>query len=341
MSEFPVRKVVGLIVGAAIAIPLILLMFIGPASRGAPHDLPIGVVGPPAAADQVGQALAQRQPGAFEVRSYASQAELENAARHREVYGGFVLGPAPTTVIASGAGPAPAQLLTQIGTQIAARPGAPGTTAAAPRVVDVAPLAADDARGAGFGSMVMPVFMAGAILGVAIPQLTRRARATAALLPIGAAAVAATCVGAAMAVGVLPGGFWSQWLALGAGILAIASVTAGLVTLIGVGGMGIAAALFLLVGMPLAGIGAPPEFLPGIWGAVGQWLPLGATGTALRGAAYFADGDVVGAGTGRAFTALVIWIVVGYVLLGLAVARRRRVVAEVVEAETSETAVGA
>ena len=41
--------------GLAIAIPLIVLLFTGPASHGKPHDLPIGVVGPASAAQQVEQ----------------------------------------------------------------------------------------------------------------------------------------------------------------------------------------------------------------------------------------------------------------------------------------------
>ncbi|MFT4199361.1 ABC transporter permease [Gordonia sp. (in: high G+C Gram-positive bacteria)] len=332
MSDNLFRKLIGLLLGASVLVPLILLMFIGPASRGAPHDLPIGVAGPVPAVAQVFAALAQRQPGTVEVHRYADVRELEQATRDRKVYGGIALGPQPTTVIASGAGPAPAQLITQLGAQVGAAQ-APSAPPIAPKVVDVAPLAADDSRGAGFGAMVMPVFMAGAILGVAIPQLTRRAKLTAALVPVGAALVAATSVGAAMAIGVLPGGFWAQWLAMAAGILAIGATVAGLVTLIGAGGVGVAALLFMLIGMPLAGIGAPPEFLPGIWGTVGQWLPLGATGTALRSAAYFADDRLVGAGAGHAFGVLAMWIVIGFVLIGLGILRRRHVVAEVVRAE--------
>ncbi|GAB11187.1 hypothetical protein GOARA_064_01890 [Gordonia araii NBRC 100433] len=322
MDDHLVKKLVGVIVGASIAIPLILLMFIGPASRGAPHDLPIGVVGPPAMVTKMGATLEARQPGAFEVRSFASAEELHEAVRDREVYGGVVPGPDPSTVIASGAGPAAAQLITQLGARIAAG-GGPG--APEPRVVDVAPPAPDDPRGAGFAAMVMPVFMAGAILGIALPQLTRRAGLTAALLPVGAAAIGGASVGAAMAVGVLPGGFWSQAFAMSTGILAIGAAIAGLVTLVGVGGIGVAVVLFMLIGMPLAGIGSPPEFLPGIWASVGQWLPLGATGTALRGAAFFADGKLIGAGSAQAFAALVLWIAVGYALLGLAHRRRERV----------------
>ncbi|MFT3714804.1 MAG: hypothetical protein QM774_02330 [Gordonia sp. (in: high G+C Gram-positive bacteria)] len=98
----------------------------------------------------------------------------------------------------------------------------------------------------------------------------------------------------------------------------------------GMAGMGVAALVFMLIGMPLAGIASPPQFLPGIWGHLGQWLPLGATGTALRSAAFFGHGSLIGAGAGLAFVALAVWIVIGYLLLGGAVLKRRRLVEEVV-----------
>lgn len=335
MSAVSVRKVVALIIGIAIVIPAILLMFIGPASRGTPHELPIGVAGPAPAVAQVEKALEQRQPGAFDVHRYDDLGALEQAAADREVYGGLVVGPEPATVIATGASPAVAGVLTQLGGQLVR--GAPGATSAtaAPAVIDVAPPAGHDPRGAGFGSVVMPLFMAGAALGMALTMTLRRVTLVAAVLPVAAAVVAATCVGAAMAVGVLPGGFWAQWFAMFAGILAISAVIAGLVSLIGMAGMGIAAVVFMLVGMPLAGIASPPEYLPWVWGHVGQWLPLGAGGTALRGAAFFARDSFLGTGTGLAFVALAMWIVIGYALLGLTVVKRRRLTEKVLTEEAS------
>ncbi|GEE02245.1 hypothetical protein nbrc107696_26910 [Gordonia spumicola] len=156
----------------------------------------------------------------------------------------------------------------------------------------------------------MPVFMAGVALGASAALVGRRRRVIAWALPVGAAAVAAASIGVAMAFGVLGGGFWLQWLALGAGILAIAAPVAGLVRVVGPAGIGVVALLFMLVGMPLAGISSPSEYLPSIWGDVGQLLPLGATGTALRSAAFFD-----GAGAAAAFAVLAGWIVVGYGLL--------------------------
>ncbi|ALG84383.1 hypothetical protein [Gordonia phthalatica] len=299
------KKLTGMVVGLALVIPLVLLMFISPASRATPHDVPIGVAGPQQAVAQISAMLEQKQPGAFEVTGFATGEELQDAARDRQVYGGFVVGPAAETVIATGASPVVAGMLTEIGEAM------PGDA----RVVDVAAPTADDPRGAGFGSMILPVFMTAMALGMAAALVGRRRRVMAALLPIGAAAVGATAVGVAMWAGVLTGGFAGQWLAMTMGIWATSALVAGIVSAIGPAGAGVAALVVMLVGMPLAGVSAPREFLPSFFGTLGQSLPLGATGTALRGAAFFNPSGLIGAGAGTAFLVLIAWVAVGYGLM--------------------------
>lgn len=51
------KKLGAVIVGLALVIPLVLVMFISPASRATPHAVPIGVVGPKAAVGQVAQTV--------------------------------------------------------------------------------------------------------------------------------------------------------------------------------------------------------------------------------------------------------------------------------------------
>ncbi|GAA1080345.1 ABC transporter permease [Tsukamurella spumae] len=318
MSSKSHAKLAAVFAGLAIAIPLIVLLFTGPASHGKPHDLPIGVVGPAAIAQQVEQRLDAQQPGGFEVHSYATEAELIQAAKDRKVYGGIAPGSPGTptrAVIATGASPAVAPMITQMATGL--------TQGQDVRTVDVAPLSADDPRGAGFGAIVLPVFLSGMALAMVTVLIAGHPKVVAVALPIGAAIIGAAAVGAAMGIGVLPGGFWGQWLAMSAGMLAIGAVVAGLVSLFGNKGITPAALLFMLIGMPMAGIAMPPEFLPHIWGVLGQILPIGATGTALRSAAYFADGGLVGAGAGAAYVVLAAWIAVGYALLVIGAARRR------------------
>ncbi|MGB6243930.1 ABC transporter permease [Gordonia sp. (in: high G+C Gram-positive bacteria)] len=301
------KKLTGVVVGLALVIPLVLLAFIAPASRATPHHVPIGVAGPAQAVGQISGQLERRQPGAFTVTGYRTADELQAAARDREVYGGFVVGPTPQTVVATGASPLVAAMLTEIG----------GSLPDAGPVVDVAPATADDPRGAGFGSMVLPVFMTAMALGLTAATVGRRRRVMALMLPVGAAAVGATAVGVAMWAGVLGGAFWGQWLAMSSGILAIGAMVAGAVSVIGTAGAGMVAVVVMLVGMPLAGIASPPEFLPSFWATLGQSLPLGATGTALRSAAFFNPAGIVGAGAGTAYLVLAAWIAVGYGLMQL------------------------
>jgi hypothetical protein len=301
--------------GLAIAIPLIVLLFTAPAAKGKPHELPIGVVGPAAAVTQVTERLEAQQPGGFDVKTYASADELIAATKDRAVYGGVVIGAEPRAITASGASAVVAPIITQL-----ANAGAQGRTV---QVTDVAPPSADDPRGAGFGSMVMPVFLSGMVLALTTVLIGGHPKVVAVALPIGAAVVGAAAVGAAMWIGVLPGGFWAQWLAMTAGMLAIGATVAGLVQLAGTKGIAPAALLFMLIGMPLAGIGAPPEFLPHVWAVLGQSLPIGATGTALRSAAFFAPDSLVGAGAGAAFAVLGAWIAVGYGLLVIGAAKHR------------------
>jgi hypothetical protein len=70
---------------------------------------------------------------------------------------------------------------------------------------------------------------------------------------------------------------------------------------------GVGALLVFLVGNPLSGVSSAPELLPQPWGAVGQWMPVGAGGSLLRSVTYFG-----GAGDAQA-----LWVLAGYAGLGL------------------------
>src|SRR6266540_5676453 len=88
----------------------------------------------------------------------------------------------------------------------------------------------------------------------------------------------------------------------------MAAAVAGLGTLLGAGGVVLAALAVFLLGNPLSGLTSAPELLPQPWGAVGQFLPPGAGGTLLRSVAYF-DG---------AAAATPAWTLAAYALVGLA-----------------------
>ncbi|WP_234796844.1 mycobacterial-type methylenetetrahydrofolate reductase, partial [Mycolicibacterium porcinum] len=82
-------------------------------------------------------------------------------------------------------------------------------------------------------------------------------------------------------------------------------------------GLGLGAALALLLGNPLSGLTAAPEMLPAGWGQLGQLLPQGATATLLRSTAYFG-----GAGADLAIIVLSCWVLAGLTLVIIAALRR-------------------
>jgi hypothetical protein len=75
----------------------------------------------------------------------------------------------------------------------------------------------------------------------------------------------------------------------------------------------------MLLGNPLSGLTSAPEMLPSGWGALGQLLPPGAAGTALRSVSFFD-----GAGAGQSFVVLSCWLVAGLALCGLGGLRSRQ-----------------
>ena len=112
--------------------------------------------------------------------------------------------------------------------------------------------------------------------------------------------------------GAFEANFWPTTAVIMLGIAAISLTVLGLNSLLGLAGIGLGAVLMLFVANPLSGLATGAAWLPSPWGTLGQYLPLGAAGTAIRSSAFFD-----GAAMGKPVTILVCWIVVG---LGLAAA---------------------
>jgi hypothetical protein len=113
-------------------------------------------------------------------------------------------------------------------------------------------------------------------------------------------------------LGVLGGGFWADFGAIGLIGLAVSGTLAGLGTVFGRPGIALGVLTVFVVGNPLSGIATAPELLPQPWGAIGQHLPPGAGATLLRSAGFFD-----GAGSSTALWVLVAYAVGGLILTGL------------------------
>ena len=304
------------VVGLTVLLTLVLAAFVWPATNIAPRDLPVGLAAPDPLAGQIEQGIGRGAEGALQITRVADRAEAERLIRDREIYGAIVVDSSGASVLtASAASPVVAQLLGQLANSLGQAFGQQ------PQIVDVVPLPADDPRGAGLAGAALPLVL-GAVAAAAL--LTRVLPGTLARL-VGVLSLSVVA-GLAMAavlqfwLGSLEGSYWANAGVLALALAASATVLLGLERLLGYAGLGLGAAVLLLLGNPLSGLTSAPELLPRGWGELGQMMPPGAAGTALRSVAFFD-----GAGAGQALVVLLSWLGVG-IVLSLLPGRRRATV---------------
>lgn len=262
--------VVAVVLLLTVVISVLLIAFGWPAVRSSVHGLPIAVAGPTAATTQVTAALEQRQPGAFDIVATPDTESAERLILDREVYGAIDLSGASPQVLTATAG---SSLVAQTLQGVAAGLGQQtGGTAVAVR--DLAPLPASDPRGAGLAAGSLPLVMGGMLAAVLLTNLVRRPGARV----VGALAFAVTGGLALVAIlqfwfGSLSGDYLVNSGAVALSVAATSLLILGLESVWGRIGLGLGAAVVLLVGNPLSGAASAPEMLPGSLGLLGQLLP--------------------------------------------------------------------
>src|SRR5262249_45929856 len=168
----------------------------------------------------------------------------------------------------------------------------PSATAAAQQpkveVVDVVPADSNDPHGGVFGALVLPLVLSSVGLAVTATLFSRPGLVQGGVLVaasllggLGATALVQSWLGASSGTRIVNAG------ALSLTMLAIASVLAGARALFGWIGLGVGAALMVLVGNAWSGISSAPEMLPKPLGLIGQLIPPGAGGNLLRSTAFF------------------------------------------------------
>lgn len=306
------RRIVAVAILVSALTALALWAFAWPATRTAPRDLPLGVAGPAAATAPLNSQLAEKE-GAFEIHRYADEAAARDAIEDRTVYGAVVVTPHGMKLLtATAAGPVVAQLLEQ-----AVAGQAPEGTEVTTTDVVAAP--ADDPRGAGLATSLLPLVIAGIAAGSLVTLLGLRGVRGIAALILAAAAVGV--VAAALAhswLGLLTGNWWAEAGVLGLSTLAVSGTVAGLAALLGPPGIGVGALTMMLLGNPFSGVSSAPQLLPEPVGLIGQLLPPGAGGTLLRSVSFF-DGARA---TGPVLT-LAVWTLLGLTAVLLGALRRR------------------
>lgn len=308
----PWRTVLGLALALTAALALLLSAFAWPATQTRPRDVPVAVVGPPPAVEQVRTALESAQPGAFDVTAAVDAAQARQLVFDRVVSGALVLGPGgPSVVVATQAGPAVAQLLTQV---------AQGATGATVPVEDVAPPPADDPRGAGPAAGALPLSITGAVAGAVLALRVRGPGRRAAGAVVLALLAGPTAVGVLHGwLGALGGAWLAESAVVSLGIAAITLGVLGVAAVAGRAGLVLADLTVIALGNPLSAAAGAPALLPDGWRELGQALPPGAIVAALRSVSGF-DGT----GAAGPLTVLVLWVTGGLLLLAVTAVRARR-----------------
>jgi hypothetical protein len=155
-----------------------------------------------------------------------------------------------------------------------------------------------------------------AMLTLRLRGVSRRLAAAAGVWVLGSVSMVGVLQGW---LGALSGSFWANAGVVALSLAATSLTLLGLEWLLGLPGLGLGAAVMLLLGNPLSGLTSAPEMLPQGWGAFGQLLPPGASGSLLRSVAFFD-----GAGAGRPLIVLLAWLVVGAALAAAGTVRGRR-----------------
>ncbi|NQX27198.1 hypothetical protein HQQ81_07505 [Microbacteriaceae bacterium VKM Ac-2854] len=302
----PWRRSLGLGLGLAAVVTLILLAFAWPAVTSSIARLPLAIVGPEAAVTAVETAFDDTQPGVFEFTAVADRAAAVHLIEHREAYGAIVLGADPEVLTASAASTVVSSALNNVATALQSQ--AAGATVA---VTDVVPLASTDPRGAGLTAAAFPLTLGGMLGGIIVSLMIvgamRRVAAILGYSVIGAFALAAVMQGW---FGALQGDYLANAAAIGLTILAISAPIVGLASLIGRAGIAFGPVVFLLFANPISSATTPMEALPGSWGAIGQFFPPGAGFTLLRDLSYFPNADNLG----QSWAVVAIWAAAGLLL---------------------------
>ena len=321
-TERPVRRLLTVLVGVPALLIIMLLCFLTPSLNSGAKDLPLAVAGPPQATNRITSALEARAPGSFETTTYEQPDQARQAVKDRKAVGAIAVGANGVTVMtASGAGTPYVQLLKGIGAGLEA-------TGQHVTYEDLAPMTNEDPTGVTITSLALPLAFGGNVSAVLLITLLRKSpwlRMLGATLMSLASGLAITAL-LQFGFHTIDGGFWMTTGALTLGIAAISLTVIGAKDLLGYAGLGLGGFLILFISNPLSGIATGPQWLPAPWGEIGQLMPIGAAGTAMRSAVFFN-----GAGAGQAVIVLTCWALAGLVMSALGerlTARRERTAAE-------------
>jgi hypothetical protein len=297
-----------------------LIGLIAPAIKSpAPHDIPIGLAGPPEATQQIAGAFATNAPGAFVFTTYTSEDDARAALDSRAVDGVLVVGPAsPRLIIAGAAGDGVTGVITGAFTNVFK---AQGQTLA---VETVHPFAPGDPHGLILFFVVLAIIVS-TMIAQALAGLRRGTSFAGRVLIVILYAAFAAPVSMGLAVwiaGDYGSGFWTATALIGLGSAAIGVVVAGSAALLGRVGVALAALVAVLLDLVCSGGPIGSQLLPDAYRWLAPGMPAGQLYSAIRGALYFDNAAIA-----DQVLVLSLWLLGGLLLLGLGTIVSRRSVA--------------
>lgn len=318
-NHTPIGRVIAIAIGMTAIIAANLLAFSWPALTAEPHDVPVAVAGPEEAVSAIETQLAENGDGVFDVTAVSDREAAVAGIEARDFVGAIVLGPEPELLTASASGTVN-QVVTQLeapltqalNAQAQTMAEASGQPAAEVQlaVTDVAPFSNDDPNGALLSSAFFPMLFGGIIGGVLLSNVItgsfRRILGLAVYSAAGGIVLASILQGW---FGSIQGDYWINAGIFAMAIAAIAAPMIGFVALIGRAGMAVGPVVMMLFANPISGTQLPSQFLPGVWGQIGQWFPPGAAATLVRDQSYFPNADTL-----APWLILTAWVVGGIVI---------------------------
>jgi len=297
-------------------IVVVFIGLIGTAIRSPqPHDIPVGLVGPDPAVQQISSSFGANAPGAFQFTTYASEQDARAALDDRTVDGVLILG-SGTLIVAGAEGDGATGVITAAFTNAFQAQGKALT------LETVHPFPSGDAHG-----LILFFVVVATLISTLASQaiLLATGKAVGLGLRLGLTAVYGVLVGLTamgMATWISGGygdGFWAAAALVALASMALGGMVGGLARLLGPPGIGLAALLMLL---SLVSSGGPvgSQLLPDFYRALAPWTIAAQMYSALRGALFFGGAALAGP-----IAVLAGWLVVGValVLLGGLAARRR------------------
>jgi hypothetical protein len=311
----PTPKAVTLVLFPALVLMLAFAFsYVGAFHEPTPHDVPVAVVGLPAAAVQL-----SRLPGdPLEARQASSRSDALSQIDDREVYGAYE--PATNRLfVASAANRATAIALEETFNRVASAQGRPAV-----HVTDVKPLPAADPNGtAAFYAVI--AWMFGGYIGATLigligsPRSSSRQRAAARIGALAGFSILAGILSVVMlraSFGVFSGHVVALCAIAALTIFASGAATAGIQAAAGPVGTGLVILVFVILGNSASGGPFARPLLPGLWRTIGGVLPPAASVDLTRSALFFDGARITGP-----ILVLVFWGALG-TLLALALGGR-------------------